>query len=357
MKPGLARSARIADPGTREDLRPAAGRILELQAPDGAIPWFEGGPWDPWNHVECAMALTTLGYTEAAGVAYDQLARAQRVDGAWLGEYGNALPMVERDFISREKAPALVDSNFCAYPAVGIAHYLEVTGDLARVRGWWPMVRRALDFVLTLRRADGTISWSLEAADSAQDDALLAGNASIAKALECGIAIGEAMGADCSAWRAARDALVDTLANRPELFDRRGTGARFAMDWYYPVLAGALSPAAARERIAQRWDDFVEAGIGCRCVVDEPWVTTAETAELVMALLVAGEEARAADLFDTLLARRDPSGVFWMGWQCEEAIIWPREQPGWTQAAVILAADALGNAARGGNLLTRRAGS
>lgn len=354
MRPGLAR---IAASDALGELRPAAERILRLQARDGAIPWFEAGPWDPWNHVECAMALTVLGYTDAAGAAYDQLARTQRPDGAWLGEYGNALPMVERDFISREKAPALVDSNFCAYPAVGIAHYLEVTGDLARVRSWWPMVRRALDFVLSLQRADGTVSWSLEAAGSVEDDALLAGNASIAKALECGIAICGAMGADCSAWRAARDALVDALANRPYLFDRRGTGARFAMDWYYPVLAGALSPAAARARIAQRWPDFVEAGIGCRCVVDEPWVTTAETAELVMALLVAGEDNRAANLFEAMLARRDADGVFWMGWQFEEAIIWPHEQPGWTQAAVILAADALGNAARGGNLLTRRAGS
>ena len=40
------------------DLEAPLQRILDLQTPQGAIPWFEDGPWDPWNHVESAMALT-----------------------------------------------------------------------------------------------------------------------------------------------------------------------------------------------------------------------------------------------------------------------------------------------------------
>jgi hypothetical protein len=38
---------------------------------------------------------------------------------------------------------------------------------------------------------------------------------------------------------------------------------------------------------------------------------------------------------------RDPAGVLWMGWQTAESVIWPKERPTWTQAAAILAADAL----------------
>ncbi|MEO0698841.1 MAG: hypothetical protein AAFY81_03885, partial [Pseudomonadota bacterium] len=109
-----------------EELEPAAERIRRLQNADGSIPWFEDGAWDPWNHVECAMALTVMRDFYAAGAAYDYLARTQREDGAWLGEYGNALPMVDRDYISREKAEALIDSNFCAYPAVIVAGRLKV---------------------------------------------------------------------------------------------------------------------------------------------------------------------------------------------------------------------------------------
>lgn len=29
------------------------------------------------------------------------------------------------------------------------------------------------------------------------------------------------------------------------------------MDWYYPILGGALRGPAAGARIEQRWDDFV----------------------------------------------------------------------------------------------------
>ena len=338
-----------------EELKPAAERIRCLQSADGSIPWFEDGAWDPWNHVECAMALTVMGDVDAAGRAFDYLAKTQREDGAWLGEYGNALPMVDRDFISREKAEALIDSNFCAYPAVGVAHYLEVTRDYDQVRAWWPMVKRALDFVLTLRRADGTIGWSLEAVGTDQDDALLAGNASIAKSFECGVYLAGEMGEPCARWRDAHASLLTALQTRPDLFDRRGTGERFAMDWYYPILAGTLPFEEARRRIDERWDAFVDGPRGCRCVLDEPWVTIAETAELAMALLVLGDTDRAADTLEATLRYRDERGVFWMGWQTREAIVWPREQPSWTQAAVILAADALKRAERGGSLLTRSA--
>ena len=61
------------------------------------------------------------------------------------------------------------------------------------------------------------------------------------------------------------------------------------MEWYYPVLGGALRGAAARSRIDERWDDFVVPGLGIRCVDDRPWVTGAETCELVMALDAIGQ--------------------------------------------------------------------
>lgn len=337
-------------------LHAAATRITQLQSEDGAIPWFEDGPWDPWNHVECAMALGAMGQWPAAQAAYDHLAHTQGPDGAWLGEYGNALAMVDRDYISREKAEALTDANFCAYPAVGIAHYLMVTADLARVREWWPMIRGAIDFVLTLQRADGAFSWALEAVGTDIDDALLAGNASIAKSLECAIFLARALGKDSVRWQEARNALITALRETPEVFDSSGQGVRFAMDWYYPALSGALADTEARARLNERWDEFVDPARGCRCVMDEPWITVAETAELVMALIATGQIERAKALFGTLFQHRDEAGVFWMGWQSAEGLVWPREQPSWTQAAVILAADALSNSQRGSQPLVTQLG-
>lgn len=335
------------------DLRPAVQRIVHIQDEAGAIAWFEGGPWDPWNHVESAMALCAMGEHGAAAKAFDYLVTHQRNDGAWFGEYGNALPMVDRDFISRERAPAFLDSNFCAYPAVGVAHYLAVTKDESRVRTWWPMVERALDFVLTLQRPDGTFCWAKEALGTDEEDALLAGNASILKSLECGLYLARRFDVSRPKWAKARQALFEALRHHPERFDRRGTGGRFAMDWYYIVLAGALPLDDARQRILTGWDQFVIDPLGCRCVSDEPWVTIAETAELVLALIAIGEMEKAESLIGALFDYRDDEGVFWMGWQTKEHIVWPREQPSWTQAAVILAADALSGSTAGSQLLTK----
>lgn len=323
------------------DLVAPASRILEIQHPSGRIAWFEDGAWDPWNHTECAMALTAMGALDAAQRAFDHLLETQRDDGAWLGEYGNSLPTVDRDYISREPAPAFLDSNFCAYPAVGVLHYLLATGDEDRVRRWWPMVRMAIDFVCSLQRSDGTISWAFEAVGTADDEALLAGNASIAKSLHCAISLATRLGEAVPHWTPARKALIAALRNSPEGFDKSRRGERFAMDWYYPVLSGALSPAAGRARLRSRWKTFVDPQRGCRCVSDEPWVTVAETCELAMALLSVDQRTDAAALLETVSSYRDDDGVYWMGWQYAEETVWPRETPGWTQAAIILATDAL----------------
>ena len=37
--------------------------IARTQTSDGAIPWFDGGAMDPWDHIESAMGLTVGGRT------------------------------------------------------------------------------------------------------------------------------------------------------------------------------------------------------------------------------------------------------------------------------------------------------
>ena len=117
--------------------------------------------------------------------------------------------------------------------------------------------------------------------------------------------------------------------------------SRFSMDWYYPVLAGPVRGPAARARLDSGWADFVVPGLGVRCVSDEPWVTGAETCELVMALDAAGDRARALEVFGEVQHLRDPGGGYWTGWQYENRAHFPAERSSWTAAAMILAADAL----------------
>ena len=99
-------------------------------------------------------------------------------------------------------------------------------------------------------------------------------------------------------------------------------------------------PAAA-ERLQARWESFEIDGFGCRCVSDEPWVTVAESAELVLALMASGKIEQAATHLGWLDQFRDADGAYWMGMQVEEETFWPVEQPAWTAGAVLLAHDAV----------------
>ncbi len=346
---------RTGAPEALAGLGGATDCMLAAQTPAGAIPWFEDGAWDPWNHAECLMALAIMGEAEAVERGLDYLANAQAPEGGWLAGYGSALPMDGPTKLSRGPAPSVHDSNFSAYPAVALWRLFRLTGDLAMARRHWPMVRAGLGFVLGLQSPHGDISWASEAVGTDVDDALLAGNASIHKSLECGLRLAELVGDPQGAWRVAQARLKQAILCRPDRFDRAGqdrTG--FAMDWYYPVLAGVMRPAAALARLESRAGRFIAPGLGCRCVASEPWVTVAETCELAMALISMGLRAQAASLLAWQDQHRDEAGAYWMGWQFKEGVVWPEERPTWTQAAAILAFDALGQASPGWDVLIKR---
>ena len=55
--------------------------------------------------------------------------------------------------------------------------------------------------------------------------------------------------------------------------------------------------------------------MGCKCVVEEPWVTIAESSELVMALARLGEMDRAQEIFSWLHQWKDPKdNLYWTGY-------------------------------------------
>ncbi|MGB0101595.1 MAG: prenyltransferase, partial [Nocardioides sp.] len=126
-----------------------------------------------------------------------------------------------------------------------------------------------------------------------------------------------------------------------------------SMDWYYPVLGGAVRGRAAFELLETRWDDFVVPGLGILCVDTNPWVTGAETCELAMALDTIGDHRRALALLQDMQHLREDDGRYWTGWVYgDEAeageprnVYWPVEHTTYTAAAVILAVDALGEVA------------
>lgn len=313
-------------------LRPTVNYILQTQLPNGCIPWFANGKADPWDHIEAAMGLTIGGEYQAAKLAYRWLAQEQLADGSWWANYYADAPV---DKNHRE-------TNFIAYIATGMWHYFLTTRDAVFLQEMFPCIERALDFVLRYQSPTGEIYWAVAEDGSAKQDALITACASVYKSLECAIAIAEELQEEKPTWYAARIKLGNTLRNHPECFDRTWESKeRFSMDWFYPILAGVVAGKAAQQRIDKKWTLFVEHNIGCRCVSDEPWVTVAESCELTLALLAAGDHARALHLFSWLHQFLDSDGGYWTGYNFRDRVIWPREKTTWTAGAILLAADAL----------------
>jgi hypothetical protein len=315
---------------TGEQVRETVRSIAAEQHRDGALPWFRGGQLDPWDSVEAAMALDVGGEHERARAAYRWLAARQRPDGSWAAEY--------RD--GAESAPA-AESNHAGYLAVGLWHSWLVTGDEELVTGLWPVVRRGLDLVTRMQLPGGAIGWALRPDGTPDDTALLTGNASLFQALRCGIALAGLGGEVQPDWEVAVGDLGAALRTRPEAFADR---SRYSMDWYYPVLGGAVTGEAARERLATDWDRFVVPGLGARCVADRPWVTGAETCELALALAAAGQPEAATEQLAAMQHLRHEDGSYWTGLVYADDARWPVERTTWTAAAVVLAADTLAGA-------------
>ncbi|MEV0053741.1 prenyltransferase [Saccharopolyspora shandongensis] len=310
--------------------------IAATQLASGAVPWFPGGHVDPWDHVESAMAMAATGLLAEAEHAYEWLRATQRPDGSW--------PLQVRDGRIEDAGS---DTNFCAYPAVGVWHYFLISGDDRFAERMWPVVRAAIDFVLTAQRERGEVDWAVGESGIPTGEALLSGCSSIHHSLRCALALAECLDQPQPDWEVALGRLGHALRHHPEAFTPKH---RYSMDWYYPILGGALRGEAGRQRLFARWSDFVVDGLGVRCVDDHPWVTGAETCELVLSLDALDEHDRARDLLAAMQHLRDPDGSYWTGLVFADDKRWPEERSTWTGAAVVLAADALSRTTPGNGI-------
>jgi len=322
-------------------LRAAADFIKRTQHDDGCIPWFENGKCDPWDHIEAAMGLTVAGEFEAAKKAYYWLQQQQLPDGSWWANYQNNLPL---DTDHRE-------TNFIAYIATGLWHFYLASGDTSFLEDFFPTLEKAIDFVLHYQAHSGEIYWAVDQHGHAREDALVTACSSIYKSLTCALDIARHLHRTKPEWHRAQLRLHETLRKHPECFDRTWESkARYSMDWFYPILGGVLKPADANARLDQRWQEFMEPGVGCRCVSDEPWVTIAESSELTLALVAAGRIDQATELFEALQRWQDTDGAYWTGYNFRDDVIWPDEKTTWTAGAVLLAGDALFRFTKAANL-------
>jgi hypothetical protein len=326
---------------TGADLRQTVDAIADWQLPSGMIPWFPGGHADPWNHVEAAMALTLGDRHAESERAFQWLIDLQRPDGSWHQYY--LADRVEQDKL---------DANVIAYVAAGVWHRWLCTRDRGFTEAMWPVVERAVDFVLDLQTPRGEILWARHADGTPWSFALLTGSSSMCHSLRCAVALAELLGHERPDWELSAARLAQVIRHHEaEAFAPKH---RWAMDWYYPVLTGVVTGDEGRGRLQARHDAFVMEGRGVRCVADRPWVTVAETCEYAMACLAVDDEDRARTLYGWTRQFRTDDGRYWTGTVFPDEGRFPAgERSTYTASAVVLAADGLAGGSPASCLFTR----
>ncbi|MFH1153717.1 MAG: phenyltransferase domain-containing protein [Pseudomonadota bacterium] len=302
--------------------------ILDLQHKSGEIRWHTGGKTDPWDLVESAMGLTIGGCHVEAQQAFDWMKANQNPDGSWYSAY--------RDGVPEDRT---CETNMSSYMATGVFHTWLVRRDRDFLERMWETVRRGIDFSLSLQTERGEIFWAKSPQGIVDPMALLTGCSSIYMSLRFALAIAALLGRPMPHWEAAFDRLGSSIRDTMHIYNI--SKSRFSMYWFYPVLSGALTGEAAERRIDKYWKKYVVEGQGVRCVSDRPWITMAETSELVLALRAMGNLALARIVFSWIQECVYGDGTFWCGYTFPDMVIWPEEKISWTNAVVLMAADAL----------------
>ena len=318
--------------------------ILKVQNQDGSIPWEENKKLDPWDHIEAAMGLSVAGKKEEAESAFLWLKENQLSDGSWYSEYLMSSPVTKRK-----------ETNFSAYIATGLWHYYLIFEDKNFLKFMLPTITKSVNFVTSMQTEQGDIYWASEEDKEILDDSLITGSSSIYKSLECASAIFNLLGESSLQVDISKKNLKNSILNNPERYDRNWESkSRYSMDWYYPILCGVYDDKKSLKDIEAKWSKFIVNDMGCKCVEEEPWVTVAESSELVLALVKIGLREEALKIFNSLHQWRDTQdGLYWTGYVYKDKKFWPVEKPTWTAGAVLLAADALYEFTPGSELFLR----
>jgi hypothetical protein len=316
--------------------------IVKLQKKNGDIPWHKDGKTDPWDLVETAMGLNIGKKFAASNLAFEWLKNMQNKDGSWYSSYINNKP-----------EDRTCETHMAAYISVGLFHTWLSNKDTQFLENYWPTMEKAMNYAISLQTESGEIFWAKSPEGIVDPMSLLTGASSIFFSLKCSIAIADILGRNKTSWKKAFDQLGSSLKNN--IHNYNVAKSRFSMYWFYPVLSGAFTGEKAIKRIEKYWNKYVIEGQGVRCVSDQPWVTIAETSELVLALYGMGCIKKAKIVFSWIQDRIYEDKTYWCGYTYPDMVIWPEEKYSWTNAVVLMAADALYSLTPASNLFNQNA--
>jgi len=302
--------------------------ILSLQLASGDIPWHINGKTDPWDLVETIMGLNIGRKFDASYNAFEWLKQTQNEDGSWYSSYMNGIP--------QDKT---CETHMAAYIGVGLFHTWLMNKDTRFLKSMWSVLEKGIEYALSLQTDTGEIFWAKSPAGKVDPMSLLAGSSSIYLSLKCALALTGIIGETKPEWEKAYHSLGKSIRENTHHYNV--SKSRFSMYWFYPILSGAIKGERAVKRIDKHWSKYIIKGQGARCVSDQPWVTIAETSELVLTLYAMGQLEKAKILFSWIQDKVYDDKTFWCGYTHPDMVIWPEEKISWTNAVVLMAADAL----------------
>ena len=309
------------------EIRRTGAHIASMKLGAGLVPWYAGGPIDPWNHAEAAIGMALAGEHESAIHALEALFALQNRDGSFCHFY-----------LARGVKEPNRDTNVVAYSAVGLLAVMAAVPKY-EPESLFAHSAAALDWVVSLQRPDGGFPMLQRPDGTLHARGLLAGSCSILNSLEAGISLAAYFDLERPEWKIAQVALNEYLSTDRGRIAGKGD---WAMDWYYPALAGLEVPHPDGRR------RFYTPGLGVRCISSRPWYTAAETAEAAMAHQLAGNSDLAAEVLESTRRFRSEDGSYFTGLVEPQGVSYPGgEVSSYTAAAVLIADDVLRAGSRG----------
>ena len=307
----------------RENLLTTKNWILENQNKEGAILWDKKGKWDIWDHCECLIALAIYEEWEAfdKGIRYCM---------KLINEEG----LVKSEFINNKVTKNFYEAHHAPYIFLPLLQKYYIDADKEYLESFKKEIQKINQGLQNFKGEDGFYFWALDKNGYA-DNSLITSTCSIELSRRAFNGICSIIGDENLIDPAVVISKTQLVSKR---FNRDGIDrSRFSMDSYYPLLCGCGNEMQAKEVLKK----FYVEGLGVKCVIEEPWVTLAESSEFIIALFKVGMKSEALKIFSEIMQFKNNDGYFPTGYQYELDIFWPEENSTWTNAAIIMAADCL----------------
>jgi hypothetical protein len=306
----------------KKDFESCIKWIITNQDSSGAIFWDEGKKFDAWDHSECLIALAIFGEWQSFKKGIDFLINECNEHGLIKSESVNFA--VTKDYF---------EPHHVAYVFLPILQKYYLDNDLEYLDDLWPFLSKVYKGMKDFQDEEGYFFWAKNE-NGFVDNSLITATCSLELSRRAFFKISKILKKNIPEDMRfiSKDMIKSSKFNRDNV-DR----GRFSMDSYYPLLCNI----GGEQEIETLLQKFYVNDKGIKCVIEEPWVTLAETAECVVSLKKNGKVEIAKKIFNNILQYKNDKGFYPTGYQFKMNIFWPDESSTWTNAAIVIAADAV----------------